>query len=62
MVGEVGTHEEGDESNLLFVKFPELVDPADRVIGLGFAVREVNHSRMSQAFVTRFPGQFWYRS
>ena len=38
----------GDKINPLFIKFVELVDPTNGIVGFWFAVCEINHSCMTQ--------------
>ena len=46
---EKGPHQERHKWDLLVVEFLELVDPADRIVGLGFAVGEVDDGSMTQS-------------
>ena len=59
---EDGSHQEWDEGDLLLVELAELVDPADGIVRLRFAVREVNNGGVTLARVAALAGQGWDRA
>ena len=51
-VEEEGPREERHEGDALVVELAELVEPADRIVGLRLAVREVDDSGVAVTWVT----------